>query len=94
MRRAAATFVLGVVYFGVGLAGCESSGEPSGDRLVHDYAVCMVDGNSALHRRMASGTTGTISLSVAGAEAQVRAQLQRGELTMAEIAESYARFCR
>ena len=90
MRRAVATFVLGVAWFGVGLAGCE----PSGDRLVHEYAVCMVDGNSALHRRMASGATGTIPLSVAGAETQVRAQLERGELTMAEVEEFYARFCK
>jgi hypothetical protein len=82
-----------MVCFGVGLAGCESSGKASGDRLVREYAECMADSNSALHRRMASGETGAIPLSVVVAEARVRAQLQRGELTMAEIAESYARLC-
>ena len=92
MRRAVAT-ILAVVCFGVGLAGCESSGESSGERLAREYAECMVDGNSELHRRMASGETGTVPLSVAGAEARVRAQLERGELTMAQMAESYVRFC-
>ena len=66
---------------------------PSGDRLVREYAECMVDDNSGLHRRMASREAGTVPLSVAVAEARVRAQLQRGELTMTEMEESYARFC-
>ena len=42
---------------------------------------------------MASREAGTVPLSVAVAEARVRAQLQRGELTMTEMEESYARFC-
>ena len=87
MKRTLVT-VLAVVCFGVGLAGCE----PSGERLVREYAECMADGNSALHRRMVSGETGTVPLSVAGVEAQVRAQLERGELTLSEIEESYAGF--
>ena len=88
MKRALATG-LAVVCFGVGLTGCE----PTGEGLVRECAECMADGNSALHRRIASGETGVIPLSVAGVEAEVRAQLERGELTMAEIEETYARFC-
>ena len=89
MRRTVAT-VLAVVCFGIGLAGCESGDE----RLVREYAECMVDDNSMLYRQMSSGETGTVPLSVAGAEVWVRAQLERGELTMAKLGESYARFCR
>ena len=88
MRRAVAT-VLALVCFGVGLAGCESADE----RLVREYAECMADDNSALHRRMVSGETGTVPLSVAGAEAWVREQMERGELTMAEMEASHARSC-
>ena len=88
MRRVVAT-VLALVCLGVGLAGCESSGEASGDRLAREYAECMADDNSALHRRMVSGETGTVPLSVAGAEARVREQMERGELTMAEMEASY-----
>ena len=92
MRRAVGT-ILALVCLGVGLARCESSGEPSGDRLVREYAECMADNSSELHRLVAFGETGAIPLSVVVAEARVRAQLQRGELKMAEIAESYARLC-
>ena len=88
MRRAVAT-VLALVCFGVGLAGCE----PADERLVREYAECMADDNSALHRRMVSGETGTVPLSVAGAEAWVREQMERGKLTMAEMEASYARLC-
>ena len=42
MRRAVGT-ILALVCLGVGLARCESSGEPSGDRLVREYAECMAD---------------------------------------------------
>ena len=51
----------------------------------------MVDDNSMLYRQMSSGETGTVPLSVAGVEVWVRAQLERGELTMAKLGESYAR---
>ena len=88
MRRVVAT-VLALVCLGVGLAGCESADE----RLVREYAECMADDNSALHRRMVSGETGTVPLSVAGAEAWVREQMERGELTMAEMEASHARSC-
>ena len=84
MRRVVAT-VLALVCLGVGLAGRESADE----RLAREYAECMADDNSALHRRMVSGETGTVPSSVAVAEAWVREQMERGELTMAEMEASY-----
>ena len=47
---------LALVCFGMGLIGCASSGE----RLVREYAECMADSNSKLHRRMVSGQTGVV----------------------------------
>lgn len=64
------------------------------DRMVRRYAECMVDPNTTLHRLTISGSVGTVALSAEAAEERLRAQLSRGELTMAEIKAGHARYCK
>ena len=63
------------------------------DRMVRRYAECMADPNTALHRRSVSNAVGSVPLSAAAIEERLRAQLERGEVTMAEIRADYARYC-
>ncbi len=63
------------------------------DRMVRRYAGCMADANTALHRLNASGAVGTVPLSAEAVEERLRAQLERGEVTMDEIRADYARYC-
>ena len=63
------------------------------DRMVRRYADCMADPNTALHRLTVSSAVGTVPLSTEATEAQVRAQLERGEVTMAGIRADHARYC-
>ena len=63
------------------------------DRMVRRYAGCMADTNTTLHRLTASGASGTVALSAQGVEERLRAQLGRGEVTMAKIRAGYARYC-
>ena len=63
------------------------------DRMVRRYAGCMADTNTALHRLNASGAVGTVTLSAEAVEERLRAQMERGEVTMAEIRADYARYC-
>ena len=64
------------------------------DRMVRRYAQCMADPNTALHRLTVSGSAGTVALSAEAVEERLRAQLSRGELTMAEIRAGHARYCK
>jgi len=57
------------------------------------YAECMVDTNTALHRLRVSGVVGTVALSADAVEGRMRDQLERGEVTMAEIRTGYGRYC-
>ena len=58
-------------------------GVDADERMVRRCAECMADPNNALHRL-------TVSNAVA---ARTRAQLERGEVTMAEIRADHARYC-
>ena len=68
-------------------------GMDADDRMVRRYAGCMADANTALHRLNASSAVGTVPLSAEAVEERVRAQLERGEVTMDEIRADYARYC-
>ena len=61
---------------------------------VRRYAGCMTDTSTTLHRLTASGADGAVTLSSEAAEARLRGQLERGELTMGEIRADYARYCK
>ena len=63
------------------------------DRMVRQYADCMADPNTSLHRVTVSNAVGTVPLSAEGTEARTRAQLERGEVTMAGIRAHHARYC-
>ena len=67
--------------------------EDSADRMLRRYADCMADSNTALHRWTVSNAIGTVPLSAEAMEERLRAQLERGEVTMAEIRADYARYC-
>ena len=68
-------------------------GEDADNRMVRRYADCVADPNTTLHRRTVSNAVGSVSLSAQAMEARLRAQLERGEVTMAEIRAGYARYC-
>ena len=59
-------------------------GVDTDDRMVRRHAGCMADTNTALYRLTVSGAVGTVPLSAEAVEERVRAQLERGEVTMAE----------
>ena len=63
------------------------------DRMVRRYADCMADPNTSLHRLTVSKAVGTVPLNAEGTEARTRAQLERGEVTIAEIRADHARHC-
>ncbi len=63
------------------------------DRMVRRYVGCLADANTVLHRLSVSSAVGTVPLSAEVVEERVRDQLERGELTMAEIRADYARYC-
>ena len=63
------------------------------ERMVRRYAECMADPNTALHRRAVSNAVGSVPLSAEAIETRLRAQLERGEITMAGIRADYARYC-
>ena len=68
-------------------------GADAEERLLRDYAECLVDSNSALHRRHVESRIGTIPLSAEGMERSLIRQLERGTLTMGEMKNSYSRHC-
>ena len=68
-------------------------GEGGDERMVRRYADCMADPNTTLHRRMVSNAVGTVPLGTGAAEARLRGQLERGEITVAEIRAAHARDC-
>ena len=68
-------------------------GVDADDRMVRRYAVCIADANTALHRLNASSAVETVPLSAEAVEERLRDQLERGEVTMAEIRADYARYC-
>ena len=76
----------------VGLWIALACGLGTDDRMVRRYAKCLADTNTALHRLTASSAVGT-ALSAEAAEERLRAQLERGEVTMAKIRVDYARYC-
>ena len=77
----------------VGLWVVLACGLDADDRMVRRYAGCMADSNTALHRLTASSAVGTVTLSAEAAEERLRAQLERGEVTMGKIRADYARYC-
>ena len=77
----------------VGLWIALACGVDSDDRMVRRYAGCRADANTALHRLTASSAVGTVPLSAEAVEERLRAQLERGEVTMAKIRADHARYC-
>ena len=69
-------------------------GGDTDDRMVRRYAGCLTDTNTALYRLTVSGASGTVTLSAEAMEERLRDQLERGELTMAQIRADYARYCK
>ena len=63
------------------------------DRMVRRYARCMADANAVLHRLNASSAVGTVPLSTRAAAERLRDQLERGELTLAQIRADHVRYC-
>ena len=61
--------------------------------MLRRYAKCMTDTNPTLHRLTASRAIGTVTLSAEAMEERLRAQLERGEVTMAQIRANYVRYC-
>ena len=77
----------------VGLWIALACGVDADDRMVRRYAGCMTDANTTLHRLTVSSASGTVTLSAEAMEERLRAQLERGEVTMAQIRANYARYC-
>ena len=71
-----------------GLRRCDTD-----DRMLRRYAKCLTDTNTTLHRLTASRAIGTVTLSAEAMEERLRAQLERGEVTMAQIRANYVRYC-
>ena len=63
------------------------------DRVVRRYAECMVDPNTTLHRLTVSGATGTVALIAEAVEERLHGQMERGEITISEIRDDFARYC-
>ena len=68
-------------------------GVDAADWMVRRYAGCMADTNTTLYRLSVSDASGTVPLSAEAVEERVRAQLERGEVTMAKIRAGHARYC-
>ena len=68
-------------------------GMGSDDRMVRRYAECLADTNTTLHRLNVSKASGTVALSAEAMEERLRAQLERGELTLAKIRADHVRYC-
>ncbi len=68
-------------------------GVDADERMVRRYAECMADPNTALHRLRVPGAVGAVPLSVEAVAARTRVQLERGEVTMAELRADHARYC-
>ena len=83
------TALVMIVCLWVALA-CRVDGD---DRTVRRYADCMADPNTALHRLTVPNAVGAVPLSAEAVEAQLRAKLERGEVTIAEIKADHARYC-
>ncbi len=84
LRRALITTCLGVAL---------ACGADADERMIRRYADCMTDPNTTLHRLTVSNAVGAVPLSAEAAEKRTHAQLERGEVTMAEIRAVYARYC-
>ena len=63
------------------------------ERMVRRYADCMADPNTTLHRLTVPNAVGVVPLSAEAMEVRLHAQLERGEVTMAEIRAVYDRYC-
>ena len=77
----------------VGLWVSLACGMGSDDRMVRRYAECLADTNTILHRLNVSKASGTVALSAEAMEERLRAQLERGELTLAKIRADHVRYC-
>ena len=77
-----------------GIAGALlACGNESDDHFLHQYARCLVDPKSDLHRREVSNRVGTVPLSAAVAEQRLRQQLEMGVITLDELRSDHARYC-
>ena len=73
--------------------GAQACGTGAEDRMVRRYADCMADPNTTLHRLTVPNAVGVVPLGAEAIEARLHAQLERGEVTMAEIRAVYDRYC-
>ena len=85
LRNALAMMVLLLMALACGVDGDE--------RMVRRYAECIVDSNTTLHRLTVSEAVRTVALSAEAVEEQLHGQLKRGEVTMDEIRDDFARYC-
>ena len=77
----------------IGLWVALACGMGSDDRMVRRYAECLADTNTALHWLKVSSASGTVPLSAEAVEELLRAQLERGEPTLAKIRADHVRYC-
>ena len=89
MKTLALALILSAGIAGVLLA----CGNASEDRFLRQHAQCLVDPNSDLYRREVSGRVGTVPLSPAAAEHQLRQQLELGVITLDQLRSDHARHC-
>ena len=68
-------------------------GNDTEDEVLRQYAQCLVDPKSDLHRREVSDRVGTVPLSAAVAEQRLRQQLEMGVITLDELQNEHARYC-
>ena len=77
------------ISLGVALA-CGSDGD---ERMVRNHADCLANPYTSLHRLTVSNEVGTVPLNAEAMEARLHSQLERREVTMAEIRTKHARYC-
>ena len=91
MRRwvEALAFALAAGAVGLGTA-CAADTE---DKLLREYAECLTDPHSVLHRTAIANRAGTVPLNSDGMQGWLRGSLERGETSIDEIRATYNRHC-
>ena len=82
-------FVLAAGAVGLGTA-CAVDTE---DKLLREYAECLTDPHSVLHRTEIANRVGTVPLDSDGMQRWLRGSLERGDLSIGEMRATYNRHC-
>ena len=91
MRRWVKALGVVLVAGGVGLGtACAADAE---DKLLREYAECLTDPHSVLHRTEIANRVGTVPLDSDGMQRWLRRGLERGELSIDEMRATYNRHC-